>query len=101
VSEAESTSPHPAEERDRSLRGRALVLLGLASIAVTQPLLDLFGRNPEFFVVGRYSRWQILVFALGVALVPALLATGLVALAGRVSRRVRGGINLSPSRWGA
>ena len=69
------------------MRGRALVLLGLASIAVTQPVLDLFGRNPEFFVVGRYSRWQIVVFALGVALVPALVATALVALADRVNRR--------------
>ena len=35
---------------------RALVILGLSGLAVAQPLLDLFGKNPEFFVAGNYSR---------------------------------------------
>ena len=44
---------------------RALVILGLSALAVTQPLLDLFGNNPEFFVAGNYSTSQIVLFAAG------------------------------------
>ncbi len=69
------------------LRGRAAVLTGLSAVAVTQPLLELFGQNPEFFVAGRYSAFQIVVFGLVVALVPAALATGLVALASALNAR--------------
>ena len=38
------------------MRTRAFIILGLSGLAVTQPLLDLFGQNPEFFVAGNYSR---------------------------------------------
>ncbi len=62
------------------------MILGLTGLAVTQPLLDLFGRNPEFFVAGRYSAGQIVWFALVVAFVPPLVGITVVAgatLAGR------------------
>jgi hypothetical protein len=49
-------------------------LVGVAGVAVTQPVLDVFGRNPEFFVVGRYRTREIVLFALVVALVPAVIA---------------------------
>jgi hypothetical protein len=49
-------------------------LMGVAGLAITQPVLDLFGRNPEFFVAGRYGARQIVVFGVLVALVPALVA---------------------------
>ena len=52
-----------------TVRSRSLVILGLSGLAVTQPLLDLFGRNPEFFVAGRYNAGQIVWFALVVAFV--------------------------------
>ena len=42
----------------------------VSGLAVAQPLLDLFGNNPEFFVAGNYSRAQIVGFALLIALVP-------------------------------
>ena len=45
--------------RGELLRSRALIILGLSGLAVAQPLLDLFGNNPEFFVAGNYSRAQI------------------------------------------
>ena len=45
------------------MRTRAFIILGLSGLAVTQPLLDLFGQNPEFFVAGNYSRAQIVWFA--------------------------------------
>ena len=49
----------------------ALVLVGLAGLAITQPVLDLMGRNPEFFVAGSYTSSQIVWFGAIVALVPS------------------------------
>jgi hypothetical protein len=45
-----------------------LVLLALWGLAVAQPVLDLFGRNPEFFVVNDISRGEIVGFGLFAAL---------------------------------
>ncbi len=64
--------------------GPALALVGLAGLAITQPLLDLMGRNPEFFVAGSYTRTQIIEFGAIVALVPSaamLVVLGLARLA--------------------
>ncbi len=69
------------------LRSRALVILGLSGLAVAQPLLDLFGKNPEFFVAGNYSRGQIVVFALLITLVPPLVGIALTAVATVIDRR--------------
>ena len=38
------------------------MLVGLAGLAITQPVLDLMGRNPEFFVAGSYTSSQIIWF---------------------------------------
>ena len=56
------------------IRRHAPVVLALWGLAVAQPLLDLFGKNPEFFLVNQFSRLEIVLFGLVVALgVPALL----------------------------
>ena len=65
----------------------ALIVLGLSGLAVTQPLLDVVGSNAEFFVAGNYSTTQIVMFALAVALVPALIGILLVVGAAYVDRR--------------
>ena len=49
---------------------RFVELLALCGLAVTQPLLDLYGRNPEQFV-GRAGLGDATLFALAVATVPA------------------------------
>ncbi|MGH9228267.1 MAG: sulfatase-like hydrolase/transferase [Acidimicrobiales bacterium] len=67
---------------------RCAALAGVAGLAVTQPVLDLFGRNPEFFVAGRYSSQQIIAFALIVAIVPAAVAVVGSSLVWLVNRRV-------------
>ena len=72
-------------------------LMGMAGLAVTQPVLDLFGRNPEFFVAGRHGRKQIVAFALIVAIVPSLVAVALwsvTQLASRTAGRVVYGVLL-------
>ena len=63
------------------IRTRAFIILGLSGLAVTQPLLDLFGQNPEFFVAGNYSRGQIVWFALLIAVVPPLVGVAVTTLA--------------------
>jgi len=59
-----------------SLRIAGLHLLVLWSFAVAQPLFDLLGRNGEFFAARGSTRWDAVLFALVLTLVPpaALLA---------------------------
>jgi hypothetical protein len=62
------------------------MLVGLTALAVTQPVLDLMGRNPEFFVAGAYTASQIAAFAAVVAVVPSLVVVALYSLARWVHR---------------
>ena len=56
------------------------MLIGLTGLAVTQPVLDLMGRNPEFFVAGAYTGRQVAAFALIVALVPSSVVVAAYSL---------------------
>ena len=58
----------------RRLVGDAAALFGLAGIAITQPIFDLFGNNPTFFVAGNYGRRKTVAFAVAVAVVPGVVA---------------------------
>lgn len=67
------------------------VHLALCTIALTQPLLQLYGGNVTIFVAAELEGWSILWFAVLLALVPAVvmstveaIAQGLSARAGRV-----------------
>ncbi len=88
------TAQHVSAGEDGRARSRhrwavdAAVIFGLAGLAVTQPLLDLFGRNPTFFVAGNYGRRQVVAFAVVIAVVPALVVFLATALPGLISRRV-------------
>src|SRR5688572_22339847 len=53
--------------------GRLLALLGATGVAITQPLLDVFGKSPETFIFRHAHREDLVVFALFVALVPPLV----------------------------
>ncbi|MET0901795.1 MAG: sulfatase-like hydrolase/transferase, partial [Acidimicrobiales bacterium] len=66
--------------------GRTMVLVGLAALAITHPVLDLMGRNPEFFVAGAYTRSQIVAFAVTVVLVPVVVLAGTYLLVRWVHR---------------
>ena len=63
-----------------------LHLGGLWAIAVVQPLFDLVGANPEFFVAHRAGRLDILLLVVALSfMLPTLLAGG-VGVAGLVGR---------------
>lgn len=73
---------------DRALGRSVPVCAGLAALAVSQPLLDLFGRHPTFFVARAATDGEILALGCLVAIVPALAAIGVVALGAAAHERV-------------
>jgi hypothetical protein len=70
-----------------SFRWAVLHLAGLTALAVAQPLFDLLSRNVEFFAVRGSTRWDVVLFAVGIVVLPPLLLLGLEALAGLAGGR--------------
>jgi hypothetical protein len=56
-------------------------LFALAGLAITQPLLDVAGRAPDFFLLHSLSRAGILLLVAGIAMVPPLALWALEAMA--------------------
>jgi len=85
VATAEAVRTRAAGLRRPLVRGAQL--LAVSSFAVTQPLLDVLGKNAEFFAVRGSPPRDIVLFALAVAFVlpAALLAVEIVV--GAVSER--------------
>jgi Sulfatase len=80
--------------RRRPLRDRlqlwALVeLFALCGFAIAQPLLDVTGQSPDFFLFRRADRLDIVALVLGVILLPAVVIWGLEVAVGLVSERIR------------
>lgn len=68
-----------------------LEVLALAGFAITWPVLDVFGRDPSTFISEGTGRAGIVVFALSIALLPALVlwfAAALTRLVGSFTRHV-------------
>jgi hypothetical protein len=65
-------------------RRAALHLGGLWALAFAQPLLDLLGRNAEFFVARANTTGDIMVLAFGYTLLPPLLGAAVVWGLGRI-----------------
>jgi hypothetical protein len=76
------------------LARNAAHLFALSGLALTGPLLNLLGGNPAFFAAHEMTRWEVIAFALVVALVPALILTAIEALAGLASRQARDGLHV-------
>ncbi|MDQ3177570.1 MAG: hypothetical protein M3Q72_08495, partial [Actinomycetota bacterium] len=76
-----------ASSLPRLVARRTAIIAGLSALAVTQPLLGLFGDNATFFVAGRYTPAQIVVFAIVVAFAPTLIGGVLVAISAAADRR--------------
>ncbi len=74
TAEAVTATPDAAEP-PRPLLPRLLALWALFGVGITQPILDLYGKNPEVFIAGRATRTEIILFALVATLGPLVLAT--------------------------
>jgi hypothetical protein len=83
-------SPVSRATSDGRARGRPGLLVGaghlaaLWALAFAQPLFDLLGRNPDFFVARGNGGAQIVVFALVFALAPPLVMLALEAAVARL-----------------
>lgn len=66
-----------------------LELFALAGLAVTQPLLDVFGDAPDFFVFRGAGRSELIAFALIVAVAPALVLWAVEQVVGLLGPRPR------------
>ncbi len=71
---------------------RVATLAGLTGLAIAQPLLDLLGRNPEFFVAGRYTSSQIIQLGVFVTFAPVVVVALLTILTRIVDRRLARGV---------
>ncbi|NND02567.1 MAG: hypothetical protein HKN91_07255, partial [Acidimicrobiia bacterium] len=67
---------------------RLALYLGLASVAVGQPLVDLFGNNPELLAATKNANWRAFAFIGMVVCCPALITWGVVIGARRVNQRL-------------
>ncbi|WP_433318976.1 sulfatase-like hydrolase/transferase [Micromonospora chersina] len=89
--QAPPAPPEPPRRRSRwrGEVGRLLEVVALVGLVVTQPLLDVLGRSPDFFLFHRASPADVLLLVALIAIAPtvpfALLgAVGMVA--GRLAR---------------
>ncbi len=71
-----------------------LHLAVLSALAVAQPVLDILGRNPAFFVVRGSSDTEIVLFALVLTFGPALVLVALELVGGILSRSVAAALHL-------
>jgi len=83
----------------RRTRFRQLLLAGahlfvLSAFALAQPLFDLLSRNAEFFAVRGSTRLEILVFSVGIVVVPPASLFLVEAIAGAVDERARQALHL-------
>jgi Sulfatase len=78
----DEAAPHARGVRAELLAG--LEIAALTGLAFTRPILDSFGRTPQAFLARDADRGDVVLFALVVALVPAL-AVAAVAAATRVA----------------
>ncbi|MCG5439631.1 sulfatase, partial [Micromonospora sp. PSH25] len=71
--------------------GRLLEIVALVGLVVTQPLLDVLGRSPDFFLFHRADPAQILLLVALVTVLPTVavaLLGALSRLAGRTARAI-------------
>ena len=73
--------------RDVSPSRRFAELLALTAFAIAQPVLDVTGRSPDFFVYRQASRWDVRLLIVLVVLGPPVLLWLAESAIGLVSRR--------------
>ena len=81
------TPPVETPDRPESIWWRLLTLWGLLGVGMIQPVLDLYGSNPEVFIAARAGTLRILLFVALVTLGPVLLCAAILFVAGGIGRR--------------
>ena len=86
-------APKPESRLRRALTNGAQLTV-LSAFALAQPLLDVLGRNSEFFAVRESTSREIVLFAVAVTFVLPAVLLGLELAAGLVSRALADGLHL-------
>jgi hypothetical protein len=81
------TPPVESPDRPESIWWRLLTLWGLLGVGMIQPVLDLYGSNPEVFIAARAGTLRILLFVALVTLGPVLVCAAILFVAGGIGRR--------------
>ncbi|MFI6820896.1 sulfatase-like hydrolase/transferase [Micromonospora sp. NPDC050187] len=84
---APASAPTPSVWRAEGVL--LLEVVALVGLAVTQPLLDVLGRSPDFFLFHRATPGQVVALLALVAVVPTAALAGLGALTRLAGGRVR------------
>jgi hypothetical protein len=79
----------PRGWRERLHLWALVELFVLSGFAIAQPLLDVTGKSPDFFLFHRADRVDILILVLGVILLPALVIWAIELAVGLVSELMR------------
>ena len=83
--EIDEVEGSPGTGRDKADLWALVELFVLSGFAIAQPLLDVTGKSPDFFLFRRADRLDIVLLVLGVTLLPAL-AIWVVEVAGRAGQ---------------
>ena len=78
----------PVPEGVAGIRQWFLAFLALGALALTQPLLDIYGDHPQVFVSSQAGRGQIVLFALLATFAVPVMITLVVVVAGHLRRGV-------------
>ncbi|HEY0696661.1 MAG TPA: sulfatase, partial [Micromonospora sp.] len=70
-----------------------LEVTALCGLVVTQPLLDVTGRSPDFFLFHGASRLDVLLLVVAYAVLPPLAVWGVGALSGLAGARIRAAVH--------
>ena len=76
------------------IRKHFLTYFALSTIAIAQPILDLYGKNTTVFSAAKMTSLEVSVFVLMVLLVPALVATAIDATSKAFGPRVNESVRL-------
>jgi hypothetical protein len=94
-----SDDDKPTDDRpswgDRLQLWALVELFVLSGFAIAQPLLDVTGKSPDFFLFRRADRLDIVLLVLGVTLLPALAIWAVEVAVGLVSGTVRRFLHLA------
>jgi hypothetical protein len=94
-----SDDDKPANDKptwgDRLQLWALVELFVLSGFAIAQPLLDVTGKSPDFFLFRRADRLDIVLLVLGVTLLPALAIWAVEVAVGLVSGTVRRFLHLA------
>ncbi len=77
------------------MRRHFLTYLSLSTMAIAQPILDLYGKNPTVFSAAKLSSFEVALFVSIIVLLPAVLATGV----DRLTRFFGPKVNESARLW--